>query len=157
MIDYVVENSILYYWRIFGILVSIAVVYIIFEMQRKKMDRLNSANTHSSIVLLYKRHAGNPDYSGRNEILCIDGLRAETFLYCVGVPAVYLSPGEHDVEVCAYWSRHIRGKRFKEYHAGPRHIHVEVGHGEFWSLEYQIKANKFIFTKCDARKIFKRA
>lgn len=128
-----------------------------FEMQKKKMSRLSSANTHSSIVLLHKRHAGNPNYSSSTEICRIDGLRAEAFLYCVGVQAVYLSPGEHNIEVNAHWARHIRGKRFKEYEAGPHHLCVEVGHGELWSLEYFIPEKKFIFSRCNEKKMFKKS
>ena len=91
------------------------------------------------------------------EITRIDGLRSETFLYCVGVPAVYLAPGEHLLEVRAKWSRHIRGNRFKGFDAGPQYINVEVGHGEFWSLEYRIKEKRFIFTKCNPNKMYKYA
>ncbi len=156
MVDMIDETS-LYIWRAIGILFSFAIIFFIFEVQKKKINRLNTSNQHSSIVLLYKRHAGNVDYAGINEITRIDGLKAETFLYCVGVPAVYLSPGEHVIEVKAYWSRHIRGQRFKEHRVGPRNIRVEVGHGEIWSLEYQIKEDKFTFTKCNTKKMFKRA
>ena len=108
-------------------------------------------------MLLHKRHAGNPNYSSSTEICRIDGLRAEAFLYCVGVQAVYLSPGEHNIEVNAHWARHIRGKRFKEYEAGPHHLCVEVGHGELWSLEYFIPEKKFIFSRCNEKKMFKKS
>lgn len=149
-------GSAIYYWRALGLVLSVLIIYVVFELQKKKMKRLSSANTHSAIVLLHKRHAGNPNYSSSNEILRIDGLRAEAFLYCVGVQAVYLSPGEHDIEVNASWARHIRGKRFKEYEAGARHLRVEVGHGELWSLEYFIPEKKFIFAKCSEKNMFKR-
>lgn len=119
VMEYIGESSAIYYWRALGLIVSVLILYVVFEMQKKKMSRLSSANTHSSIVLLHKRHAGNPNYSSSTEICRIDGLRAEAFLYCVGVQAVYLSPGEHNIEVNAHWARHIRGKRFKEYEAGP--------------------------------------
>lgn len=71
--------------------------------------------------------------------------------------AVYLSPGEHNIEVNAHWARHIRGKRFKEYEAGPHHLCVEVGHGELWSLEYFIPEKKFIFSRCNEKKMFKKS
>lgn len=156
-VEMLTDTSAYYGSRILVLVLAMVVVTIIFEMQKRKIDRLATANTHSSIVLLNKRHAGDPNYASVTEISRIDGLRAEAFLYCVGVPAVYLAPGEHDIEVTAYWSRHIRGNRFKEFHEGPRHINVEVGHGEFWSLEYRIKENKFLFTRCNPQKMYKRA
>lgn len=157
VMEYIGESSAIYYWRALGLIVSVLILYVVFEMQKKKMSRLSSANTHSSIVLLHKRHAGNPNYSSSTEICRIDGLRAEAFLYCVGVQAVYLSPGEHNIEVNAHWARHIRGKRFKEYEAGPHHLCVEVGHGELWSLEYFIPEKKFIFSRCNEKKMFKKS
>ena len=89
VMEYIGESSAIYYWRALGLIVSVLILYVVFEMQKKKMSRLSSANTHSSIVLLHKRHAGNPNYSSSTEICRIDGLRAEAFLYCVGVQAVY--------------------------------------------------------------------
>ena len=141
VMEYIGESSAIYYWRALGLIVSVLILYVVFEMQKKKMSRLSSANTHSSST----------------EICRIDGLRAEAFLYCVGVQAVYLSPGEHNIEVNAHWARHIRGKRFKEYEAGPHHLCVEVGHGELWSLEYFIPEKKFIFSRCNEKKMFKKS
>lgn len=153
----IIDETTLYIWRGLGIIASMAVIFFIFQMQKKKITRLNTSNRHSAIVLLYKRHAGNTNYASVNEITRIDGLKAEPFLYCVGVPAVYLAPGEHVIEVKASWSRHIRGQRFKEYNVGPRNMRVEVSYGEIWSLEYQIREDKFVFSKCNTKKMFKRA
>lgn len=77
VMEYIGESSAIYYWRALGLIVSVLILYVVFEMQKKKMSRLSSANTHSSIVLLHKRHAGNPNYSSSTEICRIDGLRAE--------------------------------------------------------------------------------
>lgn len=157
MIDTLADAPSIYYWRAAGILFSILVLVVIFQIEKRRVDRLTSANPHSSILLLHKRHAGDLNYASRNEVVRIDGMKAEPFLYCVGVPAVYLAPGEHDVEVKATWMRHIRGKRFREYHAGPRHIRVTVGHGELWSLEYKIHENSFVVSRCEKGKVFKQA
>ena len=156
-VDMMIDTSAYYGSRILVLLIAAVVCFIIFEMQKKKIERLTTANVHSSIVLLHKRHAGDPNYASMTEISRIDGLRSGTFLYCVGVPAVYLAPGEHLLEVRAKWSRHIRGNRFKGFEAGPQYINVEVGHGEFWSLEYRIKEKKFVFTKCNPNKMYKYA
>lgn len=157
MVDVWIETPSIYYWRAAGILFSILVLVVVFEIEKHRMDRLTSANTHSSILLLHKRHAGDLNYASRNEVVRIDGMRAQSFLYYVGVPAVYLAPGEHDLEVKATWMRHIRGKRFREYHAGPRHIRVTVGRGELWSLEYKIHENAFIVSRCKKGRVFKQA
>ena len=148
---------ILYGMRILGILISVIVIGLVIEMQRRKLKRMREANQHSAIVMLHKRHAGDIDYSSFNQITRIDGMRTETFLYRVGVPAVYLAPGEHVIEVGASWSRHIRGKRMKNYTVGPHSMRVSVGTGQYWSLEYYIPKKKFVFEKCDPEHIFKRA
>ena len=151
------DEWILYGLRIAGVLFSIGCVCFIIEMQRRKLKRMKEANMNSSIVMLHKRHAGNMDYASFNQIHRIDGMRTETFLYRVGIPAVYLSPGEHVIEVESSWTRHIRGQRMKNYKAGPKSIHVEVKAGQYWSLEYCISENRFVFEKCDPQHVFKRA
>ena len=147
----------LYLFRAVGILFSVVCIGVIIEMQRRKLARLKAANQHSSIVMLHKRHAGNGDYASYNRMLRIDGMRTEMFLYRVGIPAVYLAPGEHVVEVEANWARHIRGQRMKNYTVGPRTIRVSVGSGQYWSLEYCIPRDTFVFEKCDPEHLFKRA
>ena len=145
----------LYILRGLGILFSVACIGVIVEMQRRKLVRLKDANTYSSIVMLHKRHAGNKEYASYNRLIRIDGMRTETFLYRVGVPAVYLAPGDHVVEVEANWARHIRGQRMKNYTVGPRTMRVSVGSGQYWSLEYCIPRDTFIFEKCDPENVFK--
>lgn len=85
------HDALLYILRIAGFLFAVCCVWLIYARQKTKMKRLKAANQHSAIVLLHKRHAGNIDYASINAILHIDGLRAETFLYALGVPAVYLA------------------------------------------------------------------
>ena len=85
------HDALLYILRIVGFLFAVCCVWLIYARQKTKMKRLKAANQHSAIVLLHKRHAGNIDYASINAILHIDGLRAETFLYALGVPAVYLA------------------------------------------------------------------
>lgn len=157
MAEFMIGSAEWRFWRVALILFAIIVPIVIFEVQRRKIKELRLSNRHSAIVVLMKRHAGDPDYAGTNKIIRVDGLKTEEFLYCVGVPAVYLSPGEHDVEVESRWVRRNARSRSKEYHAGPRHMYVEVKRGEFWSLEYRISDDKFLFTKCDEEKLFKRA
>ena len=96
------HDALLYILRVAGFLFAVCCVWLIYARQKTKMKRLKAANQHSAIVLLHKRHAGNIDYASINAILHIDGLRAETFLYALGVPAVYLAPGKHVIEVEAY-------------------------------------------------------
>lgn len=148
------REVLLYVLRIAGFLFAVCCVWMIFARQKKKMRRLKAANKYSAVVLLHKRHAGNMDYASINAILHIDGLHAETFLYALGVPAVYLSPGKHVIEVEAHWLRHIRGRRMKEFQAGPSTMTVSVESGEYWSLEYCISKNDFIFERCDPNKLF---
>ena len=50
VMEYIGESSAIYYWRALGLIVSVLILYVVFEMQKKKMSRLSSANTHSSIV-----------------------------------------------------------------------------------------------------------
>ncbi len=147
----------LYGLRILGVIFSIACVCFIFEMQRRKLKRMREANMNSAIVMLHKRHAGNMDYASYNQVNRIDGMRTETFLYRVGVPAVYLAPGDHVVEVESTWARHIRGQRMKSFKAGPKTIEVSVEAGQYWSLEYYIPEKRFVFEKCDPEHLFKRA
>lgn len=149
-----VSDTLLYVLRIFGFLTVFLLLWFIFYRQRKKMKRLRAANMHSAIVMLHKRHAGNMDYASINEIHRIDGLMTETFLYALGVPAVYLAPGEHMIEVESHWTRHIRGRRMKDFQAGPRTIHVSVQSGEYWSLEYCISKDEFTFERCDPENLF---
>ncbi len=132
-------------------------LWFVYSRQIHRLKRLKAANMHSAVVLLHKRHAGNMDYSSYNGIERIDGLRTETFIYRLGVPAVYLAPGEHVVEARANWSRRIRGNRMKEFSVGPRNVHVSVESGEFWSMEYCISRNEFVFEKCDPDHLFKKA
>lgn len=150
------HDALLYILRIAGFLFAVCCVWLIYARQKTKMKRLKAANQHSAIVLLHKRHAGNIDYASINAILHIDGLRAETFLYALGVPAVYLSPGKHVIEVEAHWSRHIRGRRMKDHQAGPSMISVSVESGEYWSLEYCISKDQFTFERCDPKNLFLR-
>ncbi|MDD7073214.1 MAG: hypothetical protein PUH97_02625 [Dialister sp.] len=150
------HDALLYILRIAGFLFAVCCVWLIYARQKTKMKRLKAANQHSAIVLLHKRHAGNIDYASINAILHIDGLRAETFLYALGVPAVYLAPGKHVIEVEAHWSRHIRGRRMKDYQAGPSLISVSVESGEYWSLEYCISKDHFTFERCDPKNLFVR-
>ena len=82
-----IDETTLYIWRGLGIIASMAVIFFIFQMQKKKITRLNTSNRHSAIVLLYKRHAGNTNYASINEITRIDGLKA-----CL----LYTSPSPRD-------------------------------------------------------------
>lgn len=150
------REALLYVLRMAGFLFALGCVWLIYERQKKKMKRLKAANQHSAIVLLHKRHAGNMDYASMNAILHIDGLRAETFLFALGIPAVYLAPGEHVIEVESHWSRHIRGRRMKEFQAGPSALSVSVESGEYWSLEYCISKDRFVFERCDPKNLFLR-
>lgn len=65
--------------------------------------------------------------------------------------------GEHNIEVNAHWARHIRGKRFKEYEAGPHHLCVEVDMANYgrWNILF-LKRNLF-FPGAMKRKCSKRA
>ncbi len=150
------QDALLYILRIAGFLFAVCCVWLIYARQKTKMKRLKAANQHSAIVLLHKRHAGNMDYASMNAILHIDGLRAEPFLFTLGIPAVYLAPGEHVIEVESRWSRHIRGRRMKEFQAGPSALSVSVESGEYWSLEYCISKDCFVFERCDTKNLFLR-
>ncbi len=151
------DDMALFTLRVVVLFVAAVMLWFIYDRQKKKMKYLKAANMHSAIVFLHKRHAGNMDYSSYNGIERIDGLRTETFIYRLGVPAVYLAPGEHIVEAHANWSRRIRGNRIKEYAVGPRNVHVSVESGEFWSMEYCISRNEFLFERCDPEHLFKKA
>ncbi len=145
----------LFLLRVAVMLISLVLVWFIYDRQKKRIKYLKAANMHSAILFLHKRHAGNMDYASYNRIEYIDGLRTETFIYRLGVPAVYLAPGEHIVEARANWTRRIRGNRMKEFAAGPRNVHVTVESGEFWSMEYSISKNEFLFERCDPEHLFK--
>ena len=43
MMEYIGESSAIYYWRALGLIVSVLILYVVFEMQKKKMSRLSSA------------------------------------------------------------------------------------------------------------------
>ena len=72
-VDMMIDTSAYYGSRILVLLIAAVVGFIIFEMQKRKIERLTTANVHSSIVLLHKRHAGDPNYASMTEITRIDG------------------------------------------------------------------------------------
>ena len=53
--EYIGESSAIYYWRALGLIVSVLILYVVFEMQKKKMSRL-SAQTACRQSKLFQQH-----------------------------------------------------------------------------------------------------
>ncbi|MDD3141426.1 MAG: hypothetical protein PHX08_21015 [Lachnospiraceae bacterium] len=132
----------------------VLIIGVVVAVKRKqKAEKYAESIPGVAIVLLRSQHPGDYDWADNSYILTIDGKKANSFLYKYGIPAFYISPGEHTLKLKSNWGSG-GGKKVSLHSTKPQEIHVKVKTEGHYSLGYQISSGKYMLEEYENERLF---